>query len=64
MRCWDAREEGVVDVIEREGLLDVVAELVDRDVVALVVHAALLDARAQVSLVAATLGAHRVARAA
>ena len=45
-------------VVERERLLDVVAELVDRDVVALVVHAAGLDARAQVRLVAAALGAH------
>ena len=38
----------VVDVVERERLLDVVAHLVDRDVVALVVHAVRADARAQV----------------
>ena len=57
-------EQRVVDVVERERLLDVVAELVDRDVVALVVHAVRFDARAQVGLVAAALGLHRVARAA
>ena len=41
-------QQRVVDVVEREDLLDVVAELVHGDVVALVVHPALLDARAQV----------------
>ena len=41
-------KQRVVDVVERADLLDVVPHLVDRDVVALVVHAARLDARAQV----------------
>ena len=40
-------------VVEREDLLDVVAHLVDGDVVALVVHPVLADARAQVRLVVA-----------
>jgi hypothetical protein len=47
------RQERVIDLVQRQVLLDVVAELVDRDVVALVVHAALLDARAQVRHVVA-----------
>ena len=54
----------VVDVVQRERLLDVVTHLVDGDVVALVVHPVLLDARAQVRLVGAALRAERVARAA
>ena len=46
-------------VVEREHLLDVVPQLVDGDVVALVVHAVRSDARAQVRLVAAALRAPR-----
>ena len=53
-----AGEQRVVDVVEREHLLHVVAQLVDGDVVALVVHAVLLDARAQVGEVAAAGGLH------
>ena len=59
-----AREQRVVDVVQREDLLDVVAELVDGDVVALVVHAVRADARAQVRPVAAAGRAPGVARAA
>ena len=51
-------------VVEREDLLDVVAELVDGDVVALVVHAVGVDARPQVRLVVAHARAQRVAGAA
>ena len=46
-----ARERPVVDAVEREDLLDVVAELVHRHVVPLVVHAALGDPGPQMGLV-------------
>ena len=49
---------------KRERLLDVVAHLVDGDVEALVVHAVLVDARAQVRLGSAHGRAHGMARAA
>ena len=57
-------KERLVDVVEGNRLLDVVAHLVDGDVVALVVHAVLLDARPQVRLVALEAGARGVAGAA
>ena len=57
-----ALQQSVVDVVEGENLLDVVAHFVDRDVEALVVHAALSDARPQVRFFATHLRAHGVAR--
>ena len=59
-----AGEKRVVDCIQGEGLFVVVPHLMHRDVEALVIHPFLLDARAQVRLVAAPCGAHRVSRAA
>src|SRR6185503_20490719 len=49
-RIRHAMQRVVVDVVEREGLFDIVAHLMDRDVVALVIHAACTHTRAQMRL--------------
>ena len=59
-----AREKRVIDVVQREHLLDVVAELVDGDIESLVIHPARADARAQMRLGPAHSGARRMPRAA
>src|SRR4029079_4122618 len=62
--AWDAGEQRAVHLVEREQLLDVVAHLVDRDVVALVVHATRRDAGTQVRKGASPGGWKRVPGAA
>ena len=49
-------EHEIVDVVERDGLLDVMTELVDGDVVALIIHTRSGNARAQMRLLATMLG--------
>ena len=51
-----AVEHKIVDVVERNGLLDVVAELVDSNVVALIIHTRSGNARAQMRLLTTMLG--------
>ena len=57
-------EQGVIDIVQREGLFHVVPHLVHGDVEAFVVHARFFHASAQVRFLRAHLCAHGVARAA
>ena len=52
-------EQGVVNVIERKGLLDIVPHLVDSDIETLVVHPPFADAGAQVCFLRAHGGPRR-----
>ncbi len=63
-RVRHALQQRVVDPVHRERLLDVVTELVNGDVVALVIHPVRADARPEVRLVAGAPRAERMARAA